>query len=82
MTKPEIMVKRWVNRGEILVNTECLDFDDPDHIFNQIISQGGDPEKYGYKYPLNERFEKMSRSELIMKIVELERELNSVLAHI
>ena len=45
MTKDlnEVTYKPWVKRGIMMVNAECLDIDDPDHIYNQIAAQGVKP---------------------------------------
>ena len=30
-----VEVVTFVKRGEMLVNTDCLDYDDPMHVYNQ-----------------------------------------------
>jgi hypothetical protein len=71
-----VEVKYWVKRGGMLVNTTALDIDDPDHVYNQILSQGKRPEDYGYRHPLNEEFGDKTRDELIAEIVELRKEMD------
>lgn len=73
----EITIRQWVKRGVFLVNADALDHDDPDHVYNQIKAQGVDPEDFGYHHPLHERFKDMSRSALIDRIIELEREISA-----
>jgi hypothetical protein len=42
----------WVTRGSMMYNRECLDWDDPDHPYNYIKSNGARPEDYGYYLPV------------------------------
>ena len=72
-----VTIKKWVKRGIMLCNTECLDPDDPDHPYNQVLAQGKKPEDYGIKHPHAVRFDNMSRAELIDLILGLEREVNA-----
>lgn len=74
----EMEIRVWVKRGIMMVNTEALDFDDPDHVYNQIKSQGKIPEDYGFYSPRHEEFKYKNRNELISEIVDLRKELNSV----
>jgi hypothetical protein len=71
----EVSIKTWTKRGISMVNTFALDYDDPDHPYNQIVSQGKDPEEYGIEHPLDELFKNYSRSKLIERIVTLEKQL-------
>ena len=74
----EVTIKKWVKRGIFLLNTEALDHDDPDHVYNQILQQGGKPELFGYRHPMAERFDTMSKDELIKLVLDLEHELKMV----
>jgi hypothetical protein len=73
----KVTVKPWIRRGGMLLNAECLDHDDPDHIYNQILSQGKQPEDYGIPHPLALEFNEWSRDELIREIVRLRSALRS-----
>lgn len=76
MTDPdEIEISPWIRRGGMLVNAYCLDADDPDHVYNQIVAQGKEPENYGIKHPYTEEFEGRNRSSLIVEIIKLRKEL-------
>lgn len=77
IAKDDIVVRPWVHRGSMLVNAEALDIDDPDHIYNQILAQGVEPEDYGYKHPYTEEFGDMSRAQLIKEIVQLRKEIEA-----
>jgi hypothetical protein len=77
-TPETIPLRKFVNRGPMLVNTEALDIDDDDHPYNQIKSMGLRPEDYGVQHPLTEEFATKSREELIDEIIDLRR---TVLAH-
>lgn len=78
-----IEIRQWVRRGEsMMVNTEALDPDDPDHIYNQILNQGARPEDYGYVHPYTEEFANYSRSELIAKITSLRKEVVELHRHL
>lgn len=74
-----ISYKPWIKRGNMLINAESLDIDDPDHIYNQIKSQGGIPEDYGFHHPLAEEFKGKTRGELIQEIVRLRKDLEAAL---
>ena len=70
-----VTINLWVKRGIMRVNAECLDFDDPDHVYNQIIAQGKRPEDYGYSHPQKEKYANKSREELIEEIISLRKEI-------
>ena len=70
----EAVVRVWVNRG-LMVNAYALDWDDPDHPYNQIVSQGLRPEDYGISHPLTEEFVAKTRDDLIREILELRKEI-------
>lgn len=74
----EVTIQRWVKRGSMMVNAEALDFSDPEHLYNQILSQGKRPEDYGVFHPYREEFEDNTRDELIEKIIELRKEVESL----
>ena len=71
----DVIVRPWIKRGHMLVNALALDIDDPDHIYNQILAQGKEPEAYGYKHPYTEEFEGKNRDELIREIIQLRKEI-------
>lgn len=75
MAPEEIEVSTWVKRGTMMVNRAALDWNDPDHIYNHIVSLGYRPEDYGIKHPMTEEFEDKSRDELIDEIVKLRQEI-------
>lgn len=75
-----IEVQKWVKRGSMLYNTECLDYDDPMHPYNQVKSQGLVPEDFGLYNPLNAEFDKKSRYDLIDEILYLRKEVNAMAA--
>lgn len=70
----EIVIRKWVKRGNMLYATDGLDWDDLDHPYNQAKAQGVVPEDFGLQHPLEKRFEKYSRSDLIQRIIDLEKE--------
>jgi hypothetical protein len=74
----EVTIRQWIQKGGMLVNAEVLDIDDPDHIYNQIIAQGGIPEDFGYENPYAELFKDKSRGELINELVSLRKDLESM----
>ena len=72
----KISIKKWVRRGKMLLNTEALDWDDPDHPYNQAKAQGVVPEDFGLRHSLYEKFDQYTRSELIDMILKKEKEIN------
>lgn len=75
----EVTIRQWISKGGgMMVNAEALDIDDPDHVYNQIIDQGGIPEEFGYEHPYTEEFKDKSRIELIIELVLLKKELNAI----
>lgn len=81
MSEETVDVRLWVRRGVMMVNAECLEHDDPDHIYNQILAQGKDPELFGYEHPLAEEFDRRSRSDLIKEIIDLRRTVEYLESH-
>lgn len=77
-----IEIRKWVHRGTMLVNAECLNHDDPDHPYNQAIAQGVRPEDYGLIHPLSERFAGLSRGQLIQKIIDAEKQIEDYIRYI
>ncbi len=75
---PSVEVRHWIRRGIVMVNAEALDYNDPDHVYNQIKAQGQRPEDYGYEHPLAQEFGHKKRSELIDEIFDLRKEINSI----
>ena len=73
--KKEISYKVWAKQGDMLVRSEALPYEHPDSVWQQLIAQGVNPEDYGFLHPLEERFGKLSRSDLINKILDLECEI-------
>jgi hypothetical protein len=71
----DVSIRVWTKRGNMLIKTDALDFDDPEHPYNQLLEQGVKPEDYGYKHPLEEEFGDKSRGELVAEIVRLRREI-------
>lgn len=70
-------IHEWISSGGgVSIRTDALDHDHPMHPYNQLLDQGVKPEDFGYEHPLTERFKDQSRSELINRIIELEKELN------
>ena len=75
MSDDELTVREWVKRGNMRVRTDALQFDDPDHPYNQLLAQGVKPETYGYKHPLEEEFGDKSRGQLVEEIIKLRNEI-------
>ena len=73
-----IEIKPWVKRGGMLFNTSCLDIEDPEHIYTQIVALGKRPEDYGYKHPFAEEFENYSRDQLITEVISLRKSLEAL----
>lgn len=75
----EVTIRQWIPKGGgMMVNAETLDIDDPDHVYNQIIAQGGIPEDFGYEHPYAELFKDKSRGELIIELVSLRKDLEAM----
>lgn len=70
-----VEIRQWIRHGGMLVNAAALDWDDPNHPYNQIIAQGEKPEDFGYRHPLTKEFEGKTRDELIREIAALRKEL-------
>lgn len=70
----EIEIRQWTNRGPLLVATDALEPDDPDHPYNQALQQGVVPEHFGITQLEDPRYSGMSRNELLKVIRDLERE--------
>ena len=81
-SETEITYRVWVRRGGMLVNTNALDPDDPDHVYNQIKSQGVDPEDYGVFDPYEDEFKDWSVHDLKKEILSLRKELVSLYKHL
>lgn len=75
-----VEIKMWVRRGGMLYNTECLDYDDPMHPYNQVKNTGLVPEDYGLYNPITAEFDKKSRYELIDEILYMRKEVNNMAA--
>lgn len=69
----QVSYRQWVKRGIMMVNTESLEPDDPDHIYNQIAAQGVAPEDFGVENPYEQMFNDKSRSDLIKEILLLRK---------
>ena len=75
-----ISVQAWVKRGGMLYNTECLEYDDPMHPYNQIVAQGQRPEDYVVKNPVHEEFKDKTRHELIDEVLYLRKQVKAYAA--
>ena len=75
--KESVQIKQWAHRGNMLVNTSALGYNDPEHPYNQIVAQGCRPEDFGIEHPMANRFDGVSRGQLIEEILQLEAELES-----
>lgn len=67
----EINIREWVTRGCMVIRTSSLDYNDPDHPYNQAKSQGVRPEDFGISHPLFDMFVNWSRQALIEEIIRL-----------
>ena len=76
----EVSIQAWVKRGSMLFNTECLEYDDPMHPYNQIVAQGKRPEDYGIRNPVHEEFKRKTRYELIDEILDMRKQLRAYVA--
>lgn len=68
-----ITIDKYVKRAGNYVLASSLEPDDPDHPYNQALSQGVIPEEYGIEHPRNDQFKDMSRGELIEEILSLRK---------
>lgn len=69
-------IKVWVRRGGMLVRTEYLDENDPDHPYNQLLKLGFRPEDYGVRRAgLDAIIAGRSIEELAQEIKDLREEL-------
>jgi hypothetical protein len=74
-----VTIRVWYDVGNgWMINTEALDIDHPEHVYNQILAQGKIPEDYGYVHPYAEEYDAKSRNELIHEIVSLRKEIISL----
>ncbi len=71
MSSKEISIRQWVKRGNMLLSTDALNYDDPDHPYNQAVALGVRPEDYGIVNPIAAEFDDKSRNQLIEEILEL-----------
>lgn len=78
LNKQSIKIREWVKRGIVFVNTSALDIDDPDHIYNQALAQGVEPEEFGIENPLAEEFKDWTVAQLQKEVIELRKEINSL----
>ena len=75
---PEIIeIPVWVKRGSLNVRRDCLEPNDPDQTYNWMKTNYPDvnPEDYGIKHPLYEKYNHLTRSDLIQRIIDLEYEI-------
>ena len=75
--KIEIEIRKWVHRGGMFINTEGLEFDDPDHPYQQAKSQGVNPEDFGIINPRDAEFNSWTRARLIDEVIYLRREIEA-----
>ena len=80
--KQTIQIREWVKRGTMLYKTSGLGPDDPDHPWNQALDQGVNPEDFGIEDPLEEMFKDWSIGRLRREVLDLRKELESVLQHL
>lgn len=78
--KEEVVeIREWIGKGAgIMVSAYALDPNDPDHVYNQIVAQGKNPEDFGIFHPYTEEYKDKSRSDLIFEILELKKEIKSM----
>lgn len=56
MTKDTIEYSVWVKKGIMMVRRDCLDADDPDHLYHYLKRKHGvNPEDYGIENPLTDQ---------------------------
>lgn len=79
----EIEIKLWSKQGRMFINTEALEWNDPDHVYNQALEQikekgleGVSPEDFGLVHPLEQRYGHLSRGELYLEIERLKESLS------
>ena len=78
----ELKVPVWVKQGDMLIRRDCLHHDDPDHTYNYVKTiLGVVPEEYGIEHPLVEEYGHLTKSQLISRISELEKEIESLICH-
>lgn len=74
--------KVWVKRGDRLFNRDMLPHDDPDQTYNFLKRHGVQPEKFSIYDPrvemIQEKYDGVTREELIRRILDLEAEINSL----
>lgn len=76
MSDDEVIIREWISvGGGMMVHSDALPVDHPDHTYNQILAQGKRPEDYGIKHPYAEEFEGKTRNELIHEIVAMRKEI-------
>jgi hypothetical protein len=71
----QVSYRKWMKRGVMIVRADALDFDDPDHPYNQVAAQGVAPEDFGLQHPLKAEFAHLSQSQLINMIADLRKEI-------
>lgn len=78
----EIEIKEWyAPGGGMMFNTWGLEPDHEMHPYNQALRQGVDPEEFGIEHPMSEKYKDMTRSQLIQKLYEAEREIEGFHRH-
>lgn len=78
MNKPNsVDIVEWISTGTMKIRTSALDHAHPMHPYNQLLDKGLIPEEYGIKHPLSVDLEKLTRDQLISKIVDLRKELQT-----
>lgn len=68
----------WVKRGLMIVNRNALDIDDLDHLYNQIVAAGLEPEAFDIFHPVAEQYKDFTRAQLINQITSLTRDLHDL----
>lgn len=75
----QLFYSQWVSKGMVMkVDRDCLDHDDPEHLYNEIITLGRDPADFGVTHPLAEQYKDYTREQLINMVAELSSEVTDL----
>lgn len=70
----QLNISMFVSRNGMILNRRCLNYDDPDQIYNYIKSTYNvDPEDYGIQkpFPSDEHLNELTKEQLIKVIQEM-----------
>jgi hypothetical protein len=77
-----IEIPVWWKCGDMIYRRDCLPINHPEHTYNYIKNTLRlIPEHYGIFHPLKDKYDHLSKEELIAKVIDLEEELKNYMIH-